>query len=169
MIDNVSLPNSAMIDTGILIRALGGQPDHPASQACREFFEAMILGNHDILIAAPTLAEYLRFGKAESPPLHPHVIVAAFDERAVTFLGKHFPEATLHDWAKETEGPKPYFKYDAMIVACAKVYKVDCLVSLDGRRENGALRRMFTAAQSAGVTCRHPDDFQRRQLPIPGL
>jgi predicted nucleic acid-binding protein len=164
MIDPKLLPKTAMIDTGVLIRGLGERPEHPESLMCREFFDGMVSAGRQILIAAPTLAEYLRKTDAAAPPPQfAEVLVVAFDDRAARFLGERFTEATLHELAQEMGLPVFYFKYDAMIVSCAKVYKVDCLVTLDGRRQNGNERGMLRLARKADVAAVHPVAFQSSQ------
>jgi predicted nucleic acid-binding protein len=157
-----------MFDTGVLIRALNGQPDHPESPACRGLFEAMGAAGREVLIAAPTLAEYLRFGAPGAVPAVRGVSVAAFDDRAARFLGEHFPEGALHDLAKEHGLPKAYFKYDALIVACAKAHKADCLVTLDGKRRDGVPAGMIRLAEIAGVIVREPGWFLQAQHPLFG-
>lgn len=163
MIDPAKLPKVAMLDTGVLVRALGDRPDHPDSLACKELFDAMVVHKREILIAAPTLAEYLRFGKVEPPPSFDRIAVVAFDDRCAAFLGERFPEARLHEWGHETGAPIAYFKYDAMIVACARIHRADCLVVLDGKKQDGSHRGLFSLAEHGGVVARHPADFQQPQ------
>ncbi len=107
MIDHSLLPNVALVDTGVLMRALGHKPDDPRSEACTEFVAAMIAAKKRLLIAAPTFAEMERGEPdlgAEAVPLPRTrlVIVVPFDDVAARELARQFPTAIATGIADET-------------------------------------------------------------------
>jgi predicted nucleic acid-binding protein len=125
------LPTSVLIDTNVFIRAMGDRPNDAASPDCKEFVEAMIAARRDILLAAPTVAEVLRFKRGTTLPVMDKFVVVPFDDDAARLLGTAFPEELLVEWQKKTKNPLHYYKYDAMIVACAARWEARCVVALD--------------------------------------
>jgi hypothetical protein len=81
-IDPTKLPQRALVDTGVVIRALGERPDDLRSPTCEAFWNAMLENGREILIAAPSLAEVMRQEGKDSFPRRKGVEVVAFDDRA---------------------------------------------------------------------------------------
>lgn len=131
MIDSSKLPPRALIDTGIVTRAIGGMPQDADTPISRSFYEAMLTARHDLLIAAPTVAEIMRADGRRNIPRVAGIEVVAFDDEAAIILGRTFPMSVLR--AHIHEGTTLNFlKYDAMIVACAVRHRARCIVALDG-------------------------------------
>jgi predicted nucleic acid-binding protein len=151
MIDVNRLPQRALFDTGVVIRALRERPDDPRSATCEALWEAMVENGREILIAAPSIAEMIRQEGKGAIPHRRGVEVVAFDARAAEFLGRKFPERVLTLERKATDLPKDYIKYDAMIVACAVRHRATHLVSLDAP--------LTTFAKTAGLSAQAPEDF----------
>lgn len=156
-IDPERLPMKCLVDTGVLIRALGQFADGNA-QVCRQFFDAMIEHRRRMLVAAPTLGEMLRGNPAPLPRTR-SVVVVAFDSEAAQILGLEMPVRILTARADRDGLPRTYMKYDAMIVACAKRWEAECIVALDSDH--------VLMAASIGMNVRHPRDFLERQTVLP--
>lgn len=154
-IDPGLLPESALLDTGVLIRALGDRPHDAVSPACVEFFKAMQETKRDILIAAPTFAELLRGRRGTPLPVMEGVTTVAFDGRAAELLGEAFPMDLLNEFKKKLGDPLAYYKYDAMIVASAERWGAKCIVALD----DGVLR----LAKERKLRGETPDAFRSKQ------
>jgi len=159
-IDPTTLPQRALVDTGVLIRALGERPSDPNSPVCEAFWTAMLENSRELLIAAPSLAEMIRQEGKGSFPRRRGVEVVAFDDRAAQELGRRFPERVLQLERDATSLPKHYIKYDALIVACAIRHKATHVITLDGP--------MTSLAGKAGIQVVAPTVFLRAQLKIPG-
>ncbi len=160
MIDHSLLPNVALVDTGVLMRALGHKPDDPRSEACTEFVAAMIAAKKRLLIAAPTFAEMERGEPdlgAEAVPLPRtrHVIVVPFDDVAARELARQFPTAIANGIADETGLSRTHIKYDAMIAACAIRHEADCIVSLDDK----TMKKRYGDA----IPVRQPADYRQAE------
>ena len=128
--DPAKLPSRALIDSGLLTRAIGGFATDRFTADCVDFWQAMLARNHDILIAAPSVAEVIRADGKRSIPRSPQIEVVAFDQVAAELLGRQFPISVL----KQLNRPGTsltHLKYDALIVACAVRYNADCIVSID--------------------------------------
>jgi predicted nucleic acid-binding protein len=123
-----------MLDTSILIPAIGDKvrpSDDPASVA---FDQAMLLAKKNILIAAPSASEFMRRSPKEAIPRTKNVQIVAFDQRAADILGSKFPKEVLtvyRDSSARRQSPLHYIKYDAMIVACAVRHRARVFVSTD--------------------------------------
>ncbi|NVJ09929.1 type II toxin-antitoxin system VapC family toxin [Myxococcus sp. AM001] len=155
MMDPDLLPTSALIDTNVFLRSFGDRPNDKTAPACKEFVDAMLAARRDVLLAAPTVAEILRFRRGTQLPVMDRFIVVPFDDDAARFLGTTFPEDVLVGWAKKTANPLHYYKYDAMIVACAVRWNARCVVALDqGLRD---------LAAGQGLRVESPDNFRHRQ------
>lgn len=152
-VDPARLPSKYLVDTGVLIRALGQFSDEDA-EVCQKFFDAMIEHRRRMLVAAPTLAEMLR-GKPAPLPRTRSVVVVAFDSEAAQILGLEMPVSVLKAQAKSDGLTHTYMKFDAMIVACAKRWEAECIVALDGDH--------VRMASSVDMEVRHPKDFLERQ------
>lgn len=131
MIDPELLPELPLIDTNVLIRGLGERPNDQHAPDCREFLKVMREQRRDILVAAPSIAEVLRFKRGKKPPVMEGLLIVPFDDEAARVLGENFPEELLHEWRRKDPNPLHYYKYDALIVACAVRWKATCVVALD--------------------------------------
>lgn len=151
-IDPIALPRSALIDSSVVIPGFGTrvrQSDDPAS---RLFCEAMIQHKRLLLIAAPTLAEFLRAEPKSLLPRTRAVQIVALDERAATILGTRFSTAVLSDLKRDKSlGPADYIKYDTMISACAIRHRAAVLVTSDA----GQAR----VARAAGIVVEKPSKY----------
>ena len=157
MIDPTKLPDVALVDTGVLIRALGQRSDDPRAPVCVAFWEEMLRKGNTILIAAPTVTEVTR--SLDYPPLPvpsvPNVIVVAFDREAAVMLAKKFPEQVIRNLAGKI--PIDYIRYDALIAACAIRYKAT-LVTLDGS--------LTKLSEKGDIPHASVSDYKRRQLSL---
>ena len=155
------LPPRALIDTGVLIRALGQKATDPRSKVCKDFWDAMLVAKRQILIAAPTITETTRSTDfpALPPPSVPNVLVVAFDLQAALICAQKFPEQVVKNEQKETGLFLSYLRYDALILACAIRYSA-VLVTLEAP--------MSGLAAKAGLECKRPEDFEV-QLELGGM
>ncbi|MFP2906144.1 type II toxin-antitoxin system VapC family toxin [Pyxidicoccus sp. 3LFB2] len=152
--DHKLLPRSALIDTGVFIRALRERQDKETPD-CVDFVEAMLNQHCELIIAAPTLAEILRFKKGQQPPTMHGITVGAFDDEAARILGQKFPEDTLVEFRQKTGNPLHYYKYDALIVACAMRWEVECIVAIDGD--------IFRLGKENKLRVERPEAFRAKQ------
>lgn len=147
------LPRKVMVDTGVFVRGLGQRLDEKAA-TCRELVGQLFSRDCRIYLAAPALAEMLRWGSASAIPRRRELVIAAFDERAARVLGETFPLAAL-EAQKASEGSSlTHLKYDSMIVACAIRYGVDVHVSIDADHHK--------LCERAGFRCMRPDELLQR-------
>jgi predicted nucleic acid-binding protein len=156
-IDPKLLPSRALLDTGVLIRALGQRKDAD-TKICRAFFDAMIQEDKRMLISAATLAEVIRQKAERTTPRTRSVIVVPFDQAAARILGRAFPLNTL----KEARGPGgeffDYYKYDALIIACAMRHAAEAIVCID--------KGMAKLAKMVNIDAVHPSTFIDSQPPL---
>jgi predicted nucleic acid-binding protein len=157
-IDISKLPQRALFDTGVVIRALGERPGDPESHLCERLWEAMLVNGRDILIAAPSIAEMYRHSGKVSLPHRKNIEVVAFDAQAAVLLGTKFPKAVLDAEVKTTGLVKNYIKYDALIAATASRYRATHIVTLDGDLTSFAsqlsivvVKPMYFARQQTGL------------------
>ena len=157
--DPKKLPRRALIDTGVLIRALDKSMTDKDVPACRDFWEAML--NHDrrILISAPTMAEFLRKPRPVTDlPREKQVEFLAFDVPTALILGQQFPSDVLKKLTSDGT-TVTHLKYDAMIVACGLRWKADCLVHLDSDFEK--------LCHAVKIDAKKPELFRASQLDLP--
>ena|GEM_PF-1680228 len=159
MIDGARLPAQVLLDTGVLIRALGQRTQEPKALACIELWDALIAKSRDIYIAAPSIAEMLRFGLPLNVPLVRQVRVVAFDRVAAEECAKYFKYSDFQNASANSGLPVTYYKYDALISACALRAKVKAIVSLDDK--------LATRVANAGIPLDiyRPDFFQVQGQP----
>ncbi|WP_309889632.1 PIN domain-containing protein [Archangium sp.] len=138
-----------MLDTNVLILALGQHQNKLEIAACRELWDALVARSRDIFIAAPTLAEFIRGNPTVPVPMVKGVQIVSFDRQAAQLLGTALPATVIKQVSDATGTKKDYLKYDALILACAARWQVDCLVSFDtdmqrlrAQDQTGALRRL---------------------------
>src|SRR5205814_2099725 len=119
------LPPRALVDTGVLIRALGQKPDDSRAIFCVEFWEAMLEAKRQILIAAPTITEIMRSDEYVAPeiPSVRSVVIVAFDRQAAVDCAKKFPEQMIKNEQASSGLFLNYLRYDALILACAYRYQ----------------------------------------------
>ncbi|MDO9022929.1 MAG: type II toxin-antitoxin system VapC family toxin [Deltaproteobacteria bacterium] len=160
-IDPALLPASVLLDSNVALRGFGAYPDDKRSPICVAFVEACIRNQKLLLIAAPTLAEILRGGNTRAIPRVDSVEIVEFGPIEARLLGEDFPQETLSRLADQEGVSLTYYKYDALIVACAKANKVNCFVSYD--------RKAKTLAATVGIRVAEPAEFIAKQgtLPLP--
>jgi predicted nucleic acid-binding protein len=146
-----------MIDTGVLIRALGERPGDPDSRDCVDFVEAMLAGGRELLVAAPSVAELMRGQAVPTPPSTPGLVIVAFDDLAAIELGTRFPVSSLKSLAATSGLPLTYLKYDAMIAACAIRHKAAFLITVDKR---------LSAQVPSSLKVARPGDFRAKQMQL---
>jgi predicted nucleic acid-binding protein len=151
--DPNKLPRVALIDTGVLTRAIGDLAPDADTSACRGFYDAMLDNARLILIAAPSIAEVIRKDGKRTVPRTSGIEVVAFDQVAAELLGRRFPMAVLKELVRAGT-TMTYFKYDAMIVACAMRYSAECIVALDDD--------FATLGAHVGMPVYHPSHFLGR-------
>ena len=139
-IDFTALPGRALVDSGVVMRAMGDFPEDSRSAACKAFYEAMLLNNREILIAAPTVTEVMRKDGKRQIPRTRLIEIVAFDQPAAELLGKVLQQDVLKEVGAATGLSLTHLKYDAMIVACAARYNAECIGSIDGGFEKLAAR-----------------------------
>ncbi|PRP93094.1 hypothetical protein ENSA5_45370 [Enhygromyxa salina] len=159
-IDIALLPRKCLIDTNIVIRALGERTDRD-SVLCEKFFRAMFRAEgHSMYVAAPTLAEVLRGNPNTRIPSTPSIVHVPFDRRAAEIIGRDLPIRVLKLERENHAVPISYLKYDAMICACAKLAQVDCILALDGD--------FWKLAPHVEIPVKYPRDFLAAQLSLVG-
>lgn len=122
----MTLPRRPMIDTGFFILANRERPNDPRTEEHAAALRALEESRADILIAAPSIAELLR-KKYKEPPPATRWIVLSFGRLAAELLGARLPKR----FVTSKEHPGGYWKYDAMIAACAVVAKADAILVAD--------------------------------------
>lgn len=152
--DKAALPKRVLIDTTVLIRALGERPNDPDTPDCRDFFDAMLAGGRTLLVEAPSISEMLRGQPKPALPNTTGILVVAFDDEAAITLGLQFPAATLKSLAASTGLSGTYLKYDALIAACALRHRAEHLVTVD--------RRLHPQVPP-GLKVTQPGEFRARQ------
>jgi predicted nucleic acid-binding protein len=162
-IDVAKLPQRALFDTTIVIRALGDRPDDPRSPACEALWEAMLQNGRQILVAAPTIAEMARKegGAKRSLPRRKGVEVVAFDDLAAELLGRSMPNTVLQTAKEQTKLPRDYIKYDALIIACAARHRATHIITLDDG--------MTGLATKVGLSIGRPEDYLTAQATLPNV
>jgi predicted nucleic acid-binding protein len=157
-IDHSLLPNSAMLDSSVLIPALGKKGRATDDPACAKLFDALVADRRQILVSTPTVAEILRRAPVSPLPRTRLVRVVSFDLAAAEVLGQRFPPSVLAKVRDDTGGPLHYIKYDAMIVACAVRHRAEVLVTTDAKQRK--------LANSVGLRCATPSEFAAKQLAL---
>jgi predicted nucleic acid-binding protein len=158
-VDPDSLPERALLDTGVLIRALGDRPEDPLAPACRAVFAALLTHRKHVLIAAPSLAEMLRGSTKTRPPRVRGVTVVPFDQDAACILGERLPQNELKEFSTQAGVKLTYYKYDALIVACAARHRADCIIALEFK--------IPSLAEKVGLVAKAPATFLAKQIEIP--
>lgn len=157
--DPSKLPGRALIDTGLLTRAMGDLPPDEFTPNCKDFYEAMLANGRDLLIAAPTVAEIIRKDGKRQIPRTARIEVVAFDAVAAEILGRRMPMDVLKTIRDQLGTDLTHLKYDALIVACAARYKADCIVALDGH--------FPPLAATVDIDCFPPSHYLAKQLSLP--
>lgn len=149
VIDTKLLPYRALLDTGVVIRALRERDDMEA-KLCQDLWDLMASSQREILIAAPSLAEITR-GGGKGPPRVRGIEVVSFDLVCAEVLGARLPQSLLKTAATAADEPVSYYKYDALIIACAIRHRADMIISLDAR--------LIRLASEADMSAKRPSDL----------
>ncbi len=159
MVDTDRLPQRVLADSTIFVSAYLRRDEFTEDSAA--FLEAMEQQDRTVLIAAPTIAELLRGEPSMPPPRRKAFEMVAFDDVAAMILGKDFPTHVLVAKKDSLQRAYNYIKYDAMIVACAKRGRADCIVSTDSG--------VSALAAAIGLPCYGPRYFRTPQLRLPNI
>jgi len=124
------LPARVLVDTGVILRWLDPAKDDRAP-ACAELVDTLLHERREVLVAAPSVAEVLRFGPGTAVPHRRGLTVVSFDDEAARVVGSKLPFSALEVMNVETGVSKSRLKFDALIVACAIRHKASVVVSLD--------------------------------------
>lgn len=159
-IDPALLLSPMALDTDILILAFGHRPKDSRSRICEALFGAMVNTKREILVCAASFAEFLHGWRGGGPPpsLLAHVFVAPFDMDAARLLGSSYPMSILKGIQAESKSPRPYYKFDAMIVATAERFGAKCIVTYDDG--------MKKLARERNLRCEEPSAFLEKQLSL---
>jgi predicted nucleic acid-binding protein len=165
-IDTDALPYSALLDTSILVPALGGKVRSTDDPLSAPFFAAMVKTQRRVLIAAPSVAELMRKASNAAIPRTRGVVVVDFDRIAAEHLGRDFPPNVLKSVRDELKPSLEkvsldYIKFDAMIVACAKRHNASVLITTDVGQA--------TLAKKIGLIAKRPADYQTPQTVLPNV
>jgi hypothetical protein len=167
-IDPNLLPQSALLDSSVLVPALGGKVRPTDDAASGPLFNAMVQARRSVLIAAPSVAEILRKSPPSAIPRTKGVIVVPFDRPAAELLGTKFPIDILKrvrdEFTSSRAKPGPwldYIKFDSMIVSCAVRHGAAVLVTTDIGQQK--------LAAKVGLLTREPRDYLAAQRNLPGV
>lgn len=150
MIDVERLPNRPLIDTTVFIAAWG-KLDDPAHDDSESFLKAMEDAGRVMLVATPTIAELLRGDDQIGLPHRRSFVPVPFDVRAAEILGRDMKKTVLQKARDESGRSYQYIKYDAMIVACAKLYEAPCIVTTDERHMPNLAAQLKVACVTPGA------------------
>lgn len=149
-IDSSKLPERSMIDTNVLILALGHRPDDPQTPLCKELWAELLRSKRRVLIATPSIAELGQHATAHPPvPFTKNVYVVDFDYKAAQILGEKFSKKFIQSH-KPDGVPINYMKWDILILACALRHGAT-LITLD--------KPMTKIGLEAGVKIKTVNDF----------
>jgi predicted nucleic acid-binding protein len=149
--DDLLPPRSALLDTGVFMRAIGERVD-ARSALCADLLRRLIERKVRVLVAAPTIAEIIRGNASALPHTTAGIEVVDFDGKAAVLCGELYPAADVAGTADETATK---LKFDAMIVACAKRHNAGHLISLDDK--------MVTRANERELEAHDPHDYLRAE------
>jgi hypothetical protein len=146
-----------MVDTGFFIIANRERPENERTEDHVEAPLKLEKSGADILIAAPMLAELLRRKYTEPPPATRWPVVS-FGRLAAELLGRKLPQR----FVEQPGIPSGYWKYDAMIAACAVVARADAIMVADADYTN-----ILKALDPEGsIRCLRAEDITGRQLSL---
>ncbi|WIG92731.1 PIN domain-containing protein [Myxococcus sp. SDU36] len=155
MIDPSRLPNRVMLDTNILYFVF----DQPTGRAhevpSKALWDALVRHKKEILIAAPTLAEFLRHGGA-APAVH-NVEYIAFDARAAQLVAAALPLPAMKKSQQQSGVTKAAMKFDTLIMGCAARGRADALITYDA--DFTALKANSVGATFGKLRILSPNDF----------
>jgi predicted nucleic acid-binding protein len=154
MIDKTLIPKTVALDTCVLIHGLGTRPNDPRASVCKELLQALSSAKTLIVLPVISLAEYLHGASTDADPV-PGVFSGIIDSQVARILAKDFPPRVLIDTVLGITLPRSYVKYDSLIAACAKRYKVDCLITYD--------TTLTSLAKEVGLRVETPDAFKSVQ------
>jgi predicted nucleic acid-binding protein len=157
--DNPGIPPRCLVDSGVFMRALeldrpkwAGKPETLAS---RRFWETAIKVHptHDdaILLSSITVLEFSLDPKAPQIPEVFGVEYVAFDRATAADMATWCSPRTVDAVAKATGVTRTMVKYDALIVACARVHRAAMVIMLD--------TDVIELSRLAGLQVKGPGDF----------
>jgi predicted nucleic acid-binding protein len=155
-------PRRPLVDSSVLIAAWTERRIEPSREDCISFLEGVENSDGVLLIAAPTISELLKGTPPLELPRRKSVVPVPFDRAAARILGREMPPEVLKKAREKSKAPLAYFKYDALIAACAKAFAADCIVSLDETH-------MPELAKHVGLPFRTPAMYRRpdqKKLPL---
>lgn len=148
--DSRRLPVRALIDSGLVTRAMGDLAPDAETPICKEFYQEMLAHGRELLIAAPTIAEVMRQDGRRNIPRVLGIEVVSFDDQAAQLLGRMFPASVLKS-LKRGDTTLTHLKYDALIMACAVRHQADCVVAIDDD--------FFSLGAAVGMPVHRPAHF----------
>jgi predicted nucleic acid-binding protein len=160
--DKKLLPRRALFDTGVFIRSIRQARDEN-TLLCARLFEAMEENHSVVVVAAPSIAETLRFrGPTKGRvPQTETLEIAAFDDVAAEVLGEKLPMPVLDEVALTGSTSRTCLKFDTQIAASAKRWEVECIITLDPD--------FLLLAKKVEVPVKHPKDFLAKQMSLEDL
>lgn len=165
-VDLAKLPSSAFVDSGAFMVGMGLWPLDSRRQACVEFLRAMFQTGRPVGISVLSLAEWMRHGAGRDDfPRIEGLEPRAFDYACAKALMNHLHMRALVDLRGDPnveQKTAAHWKFDTLIVATGIVWlSADpggAFVSVDGGQ--------LSMARSAGLTARHPDEYQTTQTTL---
>ncbi|NRD50811.1 type II toxin-antitoxin system VapC family toxin [Corallococcus exiguus] len=118
-----------MFDTNVLSFVFDPPTGRAEEAPSRELWDALVANRRDILIPAPSLAEFMRRGH-KAPPAVRNVEIIPFDTPAALILATGLPMSVLKA-VNGTGTSMTHLKFDSMIMACAARGRADVLVTFD--------------------------------------
>jgi predicted nucleic acid-binding protein len=144
-----------MIDTNVLYFVFDpplGRVQEAPSQA---LWTALVQHKRDILIATPTLAEFLRQGGSLSSAHGMEYI--GFDKRAAELVATALPGPVITQSGIQAGVSKPAIKFDTLIMACAIRGRADAIITYD--KGYKALKANSVGSTFANLQLFKPDDL----------
>jgi predicted nucleic acid-binding protein len=156
--DEGALPQKALVDTGVLFRALGDRPADPRSPVSVAFMQAMLKFRRKIIVSTISFGEVLRGRPLKSqPPAVTGIELIAYDTRAAMELAQ-FPATQIREVVKGRDDRRLLLQ-DSMILASAIRHNVRVVVTFDGG--------LVALAQTQNLVAGPPDMFLGKQTSIP--
>lgn len=153
-----------LLDSEIVIRALEHQnPKHagnPRTTECRRLWVELLRYRFTrVLIAAPTVAEFRVGQNAPALPLLPAIEYVAFTAAVAEDMATWATPNNLKAVRTKSGNDRTQVKYDALIVACARHHKADCVIAYD--------EGFAATVKLAGLNCYEPSYFEKSQRTLP--
>jgi hypothetical protein len=152
------IPPRALVDSGVFMRALEPEnkrwKDKQTTHESRRFWLAALTSPkvHDaVLVSALTLLEFQLGDNAAMAPTVFGVEYVGFDDLVADDMSRWCHPRKIETVRTATGESRNLVKYDALIVACARAHRAQCIVTLDDD--------VMRLADLAGVPARRPGDF----------